>query len=151
MQNFGFLGNMNPFPFPNFSNNIPLINNFVQNKDLGANQIFNQNQNNPTTTGNKIPIKPKEPEPISFYKKPTLIGLNNIGSTCYKNAVLQCLSQTEGLTNYFLKEKNYNKIMNTNIAKQNPNLIQLCPIYYDLIQNLWKRMRHLNRFLLMNL
>jgi ubiquitin C-terminal hydrolase len=29
--------------------------------------------------------------------------------------------------------------MNTNIAKQNPNLIQLCPIYYDLIQNLWKK------------
>ena len=35
-----------------------------------------------------------------------LIGLNNIGATCFMNSTLQCLSQTKALTNYFLKEKN---------------------------------------------
>ena len=29
--------------------------------------------------------------------------------------------------------------MNTNISKKDPNQIQLCHIYYDLIQNLWKK------------
>ena len=44
--------------------------------------------------------------------KPILIGLNNIGATCYMNASLQCLSNTKELTEYFLKdykEKDKNK------------------------------------------
>ena len=65
--------------------------------------------------------------------------MNNIGSTCFKSAVLQCLSQTEELTNYFLKETNLDKILNNNIAKQNKNYLQLCPVYYELIQNLWAK------------
>ena len=32
---------------------------------------------------------------IKDYAKPTLIGLNNIGATCFINATLQCLSQTK--------------------------------------------------------
>ena len=37
------------------------------------------------------------------------------------NSTLQCLSQTESLTNYFLKEKNLNKINNNNLAKYDKN------------------------------
>ena len=72
------------------------------------------------------------------FKTPPLIGLENIGATCYMNATLQCMSQTEILTNYFLNENNINKILNNNIAKQNPNLPQLSPSYLNLINNLWK-------------
>ena len=61
----------------------------------------------------------KEKPPISLYKVPTLIGLNNIGSTCFLNATLQCLSQTEPLTNYFLSKNHENEIINNNIAKIN--------------------------------
>ena len=75
---------------------------------------------------------------IQQYTKPTLVGLQNIGATCFMNATLQCLSQTKGLTNYFLKEGNYNKIINNNIAISNPKDYQLSPLYYELIQNLWK-------------
>ena len=57
------------------------------------------------------PLK-KDDSPISKYPKPPLIGLNNIGATCYLNATLQCLSQTRALTNYFLNEKNKTKIIN---------------------------------------
>ena len=75
----------------------------------------------------------KEIEPIELYKSPTLIGLNNIGATCFMNATLQCLSQTKNLTNYFLKKVNQDKIL----KKQNKNELQLCPAYLELIQNLW--------------
>ena len=80
---------------------------------------------------NKLPLCCKS------FKIPPLIGLENIGSTCYMNATLQCFSQTEVLTNYFLNEKNINKIMNNNVAKKDPNDLQLSPSYYNLIQNLW--------------
>ena len=53
------------------------------------------------------------------------------------NATLQCLSQTEGLTNFFLKEKNIDKIINNNIAVVNKNDHQLSPLFLELIQNLW--------------
>ena len=148
--NYGFVRNMNFFPNQNVNNNLPFMINYFQNnlQRPNQNQIFNRNQNNyqipyqifnpnPNYQINK-PIE-HESEPISLYEKPTLIGLKNIGSKCYKNSVLQCLSQTRGLTNYFLQEKNYNRIMNTNISKQDKNQNQLCHIYYDLIQNLWKK------------
>ena len=54
------------------------------------------------------------------------------------NSTLQCLSQTEALTNYFLKEKNKNKIINNNIAVLNNNENQLSPVYLELIQKLWE-------------
>ena len=37
--------------------------------------------------------------------EPILIGLNNIGATCFMNSTLQCLSQTKALTDYFLQKK----------------------------------------------
>ena len=148
--NMGFVGNMTQIPQQNTFNNSPMVNNFMPNTNMGF-----QYQQNPSMQP-KPPIKtteqinpkppitdpyipPKPSGPISLYKKPTLIGLNNLGSTCYKNAVLQCLSQTEGLTNYFLKEANRSKIFDNNYAKTNKNELQFCPIYYDLIQNLWKK------------
>ena len=53
------------------------------------------------------------------------------------NATLQCLSQTEALSNYFLNKKNKNRIFNNNIALENSNNYQLCPVYYELIHKLW--------------
>ena len=64
------------------------------NKDL-ENEIINK----------KPKLKLNLKNPLALFKNPTLIGLNNIGATCFINATLQCLSQTEELTKYFLKEK----------------------------------------------
>ena len=59
-----------------------------------------------------------------------LIGLANIGATCYMNATLQCLSNTDKLTNYFLKEFKYDKSDDTKkISNQ----------YYKLIHHLWDK------------
>ena len=74
--------------------------------------------------------------PLKLYKKPTLIGLNNIGATCFMNATLQCLSQTEGLTSFFLKDINKDKILNNNISIKNKNENQLSPCYLELINKL---------------
>ena len=67
-------------------------------------------------------------EIIANNKKPILVGLNNIGATCYMNATLQCLSNTKKLTEYFsnrFKNDDPNKIMTNE--------------YYKVIFNLWKR------------
>ena len=75
---------------------------------------------------------------INIYEYPTLIGLNNIGAAYFMNSTLQCLSQTESLTNYFLKEKNLSKIINNNLEKNNIRP-QLSPIYLELIKKLWSK------------
>ena len=55
------------------------------------------------------------------------------------NSTLQCLSQTKSLASYFLKESSEPKIYNNNIAKINPNDLQLSPVFHELIQNLWSQ------------
>ena len=77
--------------------------------------------------------------PLIKYKTPTLVGLNNIGATCFMNATLQCLSQTKYLTIYFLNENNISNIINNNISLKNKKENQLSPIYLELIQNLWSQ------------
>ena len=75
----------------------------------------------------KIQIKQLK-DIIANFKEPILIGLNNIGATCYMNATLQCLSNTKKLTDYFLndfKNGDPNKIMTNE--------------YYKVIKNLWNR------------
>ena len=70
-----------------------------------------------------------------FYDSPTLIGLNNIGATCFMNSTLQCLSQTKDLASYFLNKNNKEFIMQNKAKNRNTN--QLCPVFQDLIEKLW--------------
>jgi len=76
---------------------------------------------------------------IEGYTVPTLIGLNNIGATCFMNSTLQCLSQTYHLTKYFLNKNNEKTIKNNNFALKDKKSVQLSPIYLDLIKKLWNK------------
>ena len=67
---------------------------------------------------------------LNLKKEPILVGLNNIGATCYMNATLQCLSNTDVLTNYFLSEFEYEPNNNQKIMSN---------AYYNVIKDLWNR------------
>jgi len=58
---------------------------------------------------------------------PILIGLENIGATCYMNASLQCLSNSKKFTKYFLCD--YKKDKKKIMANE----------YYKLLKNLWNK------------
>jgi ubiquitin C-terminal hydrolase len=78
------------------NNNVPQgINNNEQN--LSKKSFNNMNQ---VDTINLIYLNE-----IKKFKEPPLIGLINIGATCYMNATLQCLSNINLLTGFFLFNK----------------------------------------------
>ena len=143
----------------NLTKKIQELNNIIkqleyQNKQLNSkikkqtnlsislnNNIFEDTNNDNHKRRNNSVDSSRPISPISTYLNPTLIGLNNIGATCFINATLQCLSQTRDLSNYFLKESNENKIMNNNIAQKDPTALQLTPSFLKLIKNLWSKTR----------
>ena len=62
-------------------------------------------QNQKINLGNGKTDKDLMKNPILSYSNPALVGLNNIGATCFMNSTLQCLSQTKALANFFLNKK----------------------------------------------
>ena len=63
-----------------------------------------------------------------------IVGLRNLGNTCYINCSLQCLSNTEDLTKYFLSGEFSKEINSGNSSSKG----EISNAYYNLINKMWK-------------
>ena len=85
----------------------------------------------------EIELKRNKEKIIELDNSTILIGLNNIGATCYMNATLQALSNTKDFTKYFLNDYNYNpKDANKNMSNE----------FYKLLKLLWDKNKRKGSF-----
>ena len=78
--------------------------------------------------------QPSTKEIKSTYYMPPLIGLDNIGATCYMNATIQCLCNIPKFVNYFKYNKHLREIVRYDLANGNK---MLCTSFKLLIEKLW--------------
>ena len=110
----------------NINNNVPQNIYEVQDYQYNNND-FNDNDNDKEYNLDYTTNSPKIKDNFPF---PPLIGLQNIGATCYMNATLQCFCHIEQFVNYF----KYNKHI-INIVRNNKK--NLTASFKLLIEKLW--------------
>jgi ubiquitin carboxyl-terminal hydrolase 4/11/15 len=66
--------------------------------------------------------------------KKGIVGLQNLGNTCFMNGGLQCMLNMKELTQYFLSDKFANEINEQNPLGTKGKLVQK---YATLVKNVW--------------
>ena len=129
----------------NFNNNNTMNNNNnIINNDNDINyDIYNNDNNNNGNDGLKevniveynLDYQPNYRLIKINFNNPPLIGLDNIGATCYMNATLQCFSNIEPFVNFFKYDQNLiNKVRN---EINNKTKSTLSSSFKLLIEKLW--------------
>ena len=139
--------NNNPQMFQNINNNFQIFQNInnnpqmlqnINNKYKMINNINNNPQNKPENNFSKDSFYNSGLASLKQLNYIPLIGLKNIGQTCYMNSVLQCMSNLYHITNYFLNPTKKNIIYSNTLTMLNKNAPSLSIAYKELIDNLWK-------------
>ncbi|XP_052268914.1 ubiquitin carboxyl-terminal hydrolase 32-like isoform X1 [Dreissena polymorpha] len=94
----------------------------VRNKDLTWPEEMSQLAKNKRITNDKAPTEPGA------------TGLNNLGNTCFMNAAVQCVSNTNPLTQYFTRGLHLYEINRTNPLGMKGHIAQR---YGDLVKDMW--------------
>ena len=132
-------------------NNMPNIKNEIQNKHIEKFNINNKKINDNTDKNNinksnnndikneKFNNKYNSQQLISYrlneiFQWPPRVGLDNIGSTCYMNATLQCLCQIEEFASYFKYDKHVNEVIDKYTKNKNNSLTASFKI---LVEKIW--------------
>ena len=123
-------------------------NQYQNQNNQNQNQINNNNNNNTNNNNNNNTNMNMN----NIYIFP-LVGLNNVGSTCFMNATLQCLLHISELNSYFINEypndfkvlanKNASAETHGNIAMAYFNVVQ--GVYYENIQYTFNNNYYMNR------
>jgi len=116
---------------PSFPKEINKSNKLNKKYDFNPKLKNNNNYLSPKVPKKRYEIKPPTQPPVdeeSFHQNtPGLIGLQNIGATCYMNATLQCFSNTQRFREGILRLK-----------KNNSQNKELSYSLKEVLVNLWK-------------
>ena len=108
------------------------INNSDINYNLGETQIIQNDIPKKEIISEIAEDKMEEVEEIQEEPSRGLVGLENIGATCYMNATLQCFSNVEFLREEFLAPEMFN------LLEQNKQLkMRLSFALAEVLKNLW--------------
>ncbi len=120
---------------------------FKYSKNSNINNIINEGNNinnlnnsiNPNIfdfNHNIIPPGPFNPPNLKdIFPLPPMIGLQNVGATCYMNATIQCFGQIEKFTQYFKYYPNLKDLIKKYKGRENKD--SLSESFKELIENLW--------------
>ena len=134
--NFQNFNNFNNISFNQLSsnNNTNFNNTPFSNNNSFANNKNSQNKDNFVAPNFDLLIDDKNQASYLF----PLVGLENVGLTCYMNSALQCLLHIPELNNYFLNIYNNQKDILKIINKDAETKGLLSERYYDLIIDIQK-------------